>query len=242
MFSSIVNLFHVAFAPAQADAGPTTGMSPRPVFASSPQADVLIANDDLRGCLGALMRQHGEGRIPGSDWSSIARYLMGRSEALPPSVAHLASAWPRARATGVAVHEFFRVERSGTNDAPETVVARLQALLAYLKEQGRDESWLSHGFKMEFQDLCRDPAIGPLDRVEVVDIAVLKLGPMDEQQLRSCEDRIARLQDLLPQDAYPCIHDALTRISNEASWQRDLFSVPEDPSSQTQRCGMSLAE
>ena len=54
--------------------------------------------------------------------------------------------------------------------------------------------------------------------------------------------RIARLQALLPADAYPCIHDVLTRIANEASWQLDLFSRPDDRSMPGQRCGMSLAE
>ncbi len=112
----------------------------------------------------------------------------------------------------------------------------------WYRTHGQGESWLSHGFKVEFQALCRDAAIGPLDRIEVVDLAVLKLGPMDDQQLLACEHRIARLQDLLPEDAYPCIHDALTRIANEASWQRDLFSVPQAPASPAQRCGMSLAE
>ncbi|WP_382153428.1 hypothetical protein [Hydrogenophaga sp. ANAO-22] len=242
MFSSLISRFHGALAPAQADAGPAARLPPRPAFEPPQQADALVANDQLRGFLSALMRQHGEGRIPDGEWPSIARYLMGRGEALPPSVAHLALPWPRARATGVALHAFFCSERSGVPDAPEAIVARLRALLKHLKAQAQEESWLSHGFRMEFQSLCDDPSIGPLDRIEVVDIAVLQLGPMGGEQLRECVQRIARLQGLLPADAYPCIRDVLSRIANEASWQLDLFGLREEPLLPAQRCGMSLAE
>lgn len=244
MFSSLISRFHGAFTQSQADAGPSTGMRQHPAFAPSLPADnTLIANDDLRGFLSAVMRQHGEGRIPDGEWRSIARFLTGRGESLPPSVAHLASPWPRAGTTGMAVHEFFRADRAGTDDAPEAIVARLRTLLAHLKEQARaqEESWLSHGFKVEFQALCHDPTIGPLDRIEVVDIAVLQLGPLGGEQLRECVHRTARLLGLLPGDVYPCIHDVLSRIANEASWQLDLFDLPEQ-GSPTQRCGMSLAE
>lgn len=245
MFSSFISRFHSAFAPTQTHAGVAIGVKPHPAFAPPlPVDNTLIANDDLRGFLCAVMRQHGEGRIPDGEWPSIARYLTGRSEALPPSVAHLASPWPRARATGVAVHAFFRAEGLGADAAPEAIAARLQALLAYLKEQARaqDESWLSHGFKVEFQALCSDPSIGPLDRIELVDIAVVQLGPLGGGQLRECVHRIGRLLGLLPEDAYPCIRDVLSRIANEASWQLDLFDLSPEPGSSTQRCGMSLAE
>lgn len=140
------------------------------------------------------------------------------------------------------MHGFLCAGRSDADEAPEVIVARLQDLLTYLKEQAQDECWLSHGFKVEFQALCSDPSIGALDRIEVVDVVELKLGPLDGEQLRACVRRIARLQGMLPADAYPCIHDALTRISNEASWQRELFSRPGGPSLPAQRCGMSLAE
>jgi hypothetical protein len=243
MFSSFISRFHGAFAPTQTDAGAATGVKPHPALAPPPPADTLVANDHLRGFLSALMRQHGEGRIPDGEWPSIARYLTGRSEALPPSVAHLASPWPRARTTGVAVQAFFQAQRSGTDEAPEAIVARLQALLAHLKAQAQDESWLSHGFKVEFQALCSDPSIGPLDRIEVVDIAVLQLGPLGGEQLRDCVHRIDRLLGLLPGDMYPCIRDVLSRIANEASWQLDLFDdLPQEPALAVQRWGMSLAE
>lgn len=246
MFSSLISRFHGAFTHSQSDAGPSTGMQQHPAFAPSLPADnTLIANDDLRGFLSAVMRQHGEGRIPDGEWRSIARFLTGRGESLPPSVVHLASPWPRACTTGMAVHEFFRADRSGsTDDAPEAIVARLQALLAHLKEHARaqEESWLSHGFKVEFQALCHDPTIGPLDRIEVVDIAVLQLGPLGGGQLRECVHRIARLLALLPEEVYPCIRDVLSRIANEARWQLDLFDLPPEPVSPAQRCGMSLAE
>lgn len=239
MFSSLISRFQDVFVHAPAD----TGRPRHRAFEPPQQAGLLVANDDLRGFLSAVMWQHGEGRISDGEWSPIARYLTGRSEVLPPSVAHLASAWPRAGATGVAVHAFFQADRSGTNDAPEAIVGRLRALLAHLKEQAQEESWLSHGFKVEFQALCGDPSIGPLDRIEVLDIAVLQLGPMGSEQLRECVHRIDRVLGLLPSDAYPCIRDVLSRTANEASWQLDLFDLPPEPtSSAVQRWGMSLAE
>ncbi|MBU7575371.1 MAG: hypothetical protein KAF64_18575 [Hydrogenophaga sp.] len=244
MFSSLITRFHGSFAPSQADAGPSTGMKLCSTFAPPHPADPLLANDDLRGFLSAVMRQHGEGRIPDGEWRSIARFLTGRGESLPPSVMHLASPWPRACTTGVAVHAFFRADRSRTDDAPEAIIARLQTLLAHLKEhaQAQEESWLSHGFKVEFQALCHDPSIGPLDRIEVVDMAVLQLGPLGGEQLRDCVHRISRLMGLLSEEAYPCIRDVLSRIANEASWQLDLFSPSQEPGTPVQRCGMSLAE
>jgi hypothetical protein len=242
MISSLISRFHGAFAPAQANADAAAGRKPCPAFAPPQQADALVANDHLRGFLSAVMRQQGEGRIPDGEWPAIARYLTGRSDVLPPSVAHLAAPWPRACATGVAMHAFFRAGRSGASDAPEVIVARLQDLLAYLKKQAQDESWLSHGFKVEFQALCSDPSIGSLDRIEVVDLAVLQLGPLGPEQLGDCRHRIARLLGLLPGDVYPCIRDVLSRIANEASWQLALFRLPPDPGLPVQRCGMSLAE
>lgn len=242
MLSHIVDLFHSAFVRAEAKADSAAGLKQRLACAPSHQTEPLLANDHLRCFLTAVIRHHEEGRMADSDWTAVALFLMGRREALPVSVAHLAPQWPRARETAGALADLLRPEQEGAHGTPEHTIARLQALLAYLKERAQGESWLSHGFKVEFQDLCRDPILGPLDRIEVVDVVELKLGPLDGEQLRACVQRIARLQGLLPADAYPCIHDALTRISNEASWQLELFSRPDGPLLPVQRCGMSLAE
>lgn len=242
MFSSIFHLFHHVPAHTEADADPAAGLKQRLACAPAHQAERLVANDHLRGFLAAVMRHHDEGRMADSDGTAVVLFLMGRRETLPTSVAHLAAQWPSARGTSSVLAELFGSVREGADGALEKTLARLQALLAHLKERAKGESWLSHGFKVEFQGLCSDPAIGPLDRIEVVDVAELKLGPMAGEQLRACVQRIARLQRLLPEDVYPCIHDVLTRISNEASWQLDLFNPPEEPMSPAQRCGMSLAE
>lgn len=245
MWSSIFHLFHHAFAHthAQADADPAGGWKQRLLGLPAQQAEVLATNDHLRGFLAAVIRHHEEGRMAAGAWPEIVQFLTGRRAALPPSVAHLGPQWPGARDSSAALAELWRSYRGGVDGTPEDTIARFQAVLAHLKEQARGESWLSHGFKVEFQGLCRDPAVGPLDRIEVVDIAELKLGPMDGEQLRGCVQRIARLQRLLPEAVYPCIHDVLSRIANEASWQLDLFSPSEErllPAAQ--RCGMSLAE
>lgn len=242
MLSHIVDLIHSAFVRAEAKADPAGGLNQRLACAPSHQTEPLLANDHLRGFLTAVIRLREEGRMADSEWTAVALFLMGRREALPVSVAHLASQWPRARETSAVLADLLRSGQEGEGEAPEHTMARLQALLAYLKERAEGESWLSHGFKVEFQDLCRDPTLGPLDRIEVVDIVELKLGPLDDEQLRACAQRIARLQGLLPADVYPCIHDVLTRMANEARWQLELFSRPEEPLLPAQRCGMSLAE
>lgn len=242
MLSLIADLIHGAFVRAEARVDPAAGLSQRLACAPTHQTEALTANDHLRGFLTAVMRHRDEGRIADREWTAVALYLTGRREALPGSVAHLGSQWPRARETSSVLAELLPSEQEEAHGSPESTMARLHALQAYLKERAQGESWLSHGFKVEFQDLCRDPAIGPLDRIEVVDVVELKLGPLDGEQLRDCVQRIARLQALLPADAYPCIHDVLTRIANEASWQLDLFSRPDDRSMPGQRCGMSLAE
>ena len=242
MFSSIFHLFHHVPAQAESDADPAAGLKQRLACLPPHQAEALVANDHLRGLLASLIRHHEEGRIAADEWSAVAHFLTGCRAALPLSVAHLGPQWPGARETAAVLAELWRPDRGGVDGSSENTIAWFQALLAHVKERAKGESWLSHGFKVEFQDLCRDPAIGPLDRIEVVDIAELKLGPMAGEQLRACVQRIARLQGLLPEDVYPCIHDVLTRISNEASWQLDLFSAPEEPLSPAQRCGMSLAE
>lgn len=243
MWSSIFHLFHQVLAPSEADADPASGLKQSLACLPARASEALAANDHLRGFLIAVVRHHEEGRVAQDEWSAVAHFLTGRQAALPPSVAHLGGQWPGVRDTSAVLAGLWRSDGRGVDESPENTIARFQALLAHLKAQARGESWLSHGFKVEFQAMCEDPAFGPLDRIEVVDLAVLKLGPMDGEQLRACVERIARLQRLLPEEVYPCIHDALTRISNEASWQLDLFGLPEDPlPPAAQRCGMSLAE
>jgi hypothetical protein len=200
-------------------------------LASAPphHIEALAANDDLRGFLRAVIRHHEEGRIADGDWDGIAHFLMGRRVELAPSVRHLGLQWPRARESGSAMHGIFRSDRSGAGEGAEKTIAKFQALWAFLKEHAPGGSWLSHGLQVEFQEMCGDRAIGAPDRLEVLDLVAQQLGPMSSEQLRDCMRRSARFLDMLAQEVYPCIRDLLTRISNEASWQLDLFSTPPEP-------------
>lgn len=233
MFSSFFSFLQSTFVPPEAgeapEAGPAADLKQRLAAMPPHQAQSLGANEDLRGFLASVMRHHEEARIANGEWIPIAAFLMGGRNPLPPSVVHLAPQWPRAREAASTLIELLRPGQWSTDTPPGHTIARFQVLLAHLKAQARVESWLSHGFKTEFQALCHDPDVGPLDRIEVLDVAVLQLGPMGEEQLRISVDRLARLQRLLSPDAYPCIHDVLSRMANEARWQLDLFNLPEEP-------------
>lgn len=229
MFSSLFSFLQNTFSPMEAGADPAPDLRQRLASLPPHQVESLRANEDLRGFLMAVIRHHEEARVADVEWLPIAAFLMGGRGPLPSSVAHLAPQWPRAREAAAVLIELFRPGRWSTDEPTGHTIARFQVLLAHLKAQTQGESWLSHGFKAEFQALCHDPAIDPLDRIGVVDVVVLKLGPMGEEQLRASVDRVARLQGLLSPDAYPCIHDALTRMANEARWQLDLFCPLEEP-------------
>jgi len=43
-----------------------------------PQAEALVANDDLRGFLKAVFRLHEDGRIPADEWTQIGSAAAGR--------------------------------------------------------------------------------------------------------------------------------------------------------------------
>lgn len=100
MLSSIFQLFHHALAHAEADADPAGGWKQRLAGLPAQQAEVLAANDHLRGFLAAVIRHHEEGRMAEGAWPEIVQFLTGRRAALPPSVAHLGPQWPGARQLG----------------------------------------------------------------------------------------------------------------------------------------------
>lgn len=227
MFSSFFSFLQSTFISMEAGVDPAADLRQRLASLPAHLVESLESNEDLRGFLAAVIRHHEEARVADVEWLPIASFLMGGRGPLPTSVAHLAPQWPRVREAASVLIELFRPGRWSTDEPPGHTIARFQVLLAHLKAQTQGESWLSHGFKAEFQALCHDPAIGPLDRIEVVDVVMLKLGPMGAAQLRASVARVARLQDLLLPDVYPCIHDALTRMANEARWQLDLFGQPE---------------
>jgi hypothetical protein len=242
MFAHILGRFHRSLTHPAQSADPGAGLAQRLARAPAHQTGRLVANEHLRGFLIAVMRHHEEGRIPAAEWAEVARFMVGRRDGLPPCVAHLAPQWPRVSETACVLRELLRAPALGAGGSSESLIAQCQALLGFLKKQAKGEPWLAHGVAVEFQAMGSDAAIGALARVEVADMVGLQLGPLDGRQLRDCVGRIARLLSLLPQDAYPCVRDALSRVANEARWQLDLFAMPEDPRSPVQRCGMSLAE
>lgn len=225
MVSSIFSLFHGTFTPVDKD--PAAGVRRRLASTSPPQAEPLVANDDLRGFLKAVFRLHEEGRIPASEWMGIAHFLMRVQRQPPGSVLHLDPQWPRAVDSWATVRDLLRTPRAASGEPPEKTAAKLQALLAYLKRHVRNRSWLSHGFDVEFGRMADDRVAIASRRMEVLQLAGTRIGALDGEQLRTCRRHITSLLELLPSDAYPCIRDVLSRISNEASWQLALFSPLE---------------
>lgn len=226
MVSSIVSLFHSTFTHTAKD--PAAGVKRRLATLPVPQAESLVANDDLRGFLKATFRLHEERRIPEEDWTGIAHFLMRARRQTPRSIVHVEKQWPRAVESWDIARDLLRTPRSeGVEPAPKTI-AKLQALLAYLKQHAARQSWLSHGFDVELSQMADDRTAIASRRMEVLQLAAIRIGPMDREQLLACRQHIATLLEDLPPDAYPCIRDALSRVANEASWQMALFCPPED--------------
>lgn len=226
MLTNIFSLFQSTFSiHADAEIDPAAGLKQRLASASALTTQALAANDHLRGFLKAVFRLREEGRVPDGEWLDIAHFLMRARKDAPRSVAHLVAQWPQALESWAVVRDLLRTPRASGEPACKTI-AKLRALLEHLKQHAQKQSWLSHGFDVEFQKMIDDPAIDAPQRLEVLQIAAQNIGPMSAEQLRECMRSTARVMDLLSQDVYPCIRDVLSRVFNEASWQLDLFSAP----------------
>lgn len=225
MVSSIVSLFQSSFVHSGGD--PAAGVKRRLAALPQPLAESLVANDDLRGFLKSAFRLQEEGRIPDDEWTGIAHFLMRARRVAPDSVLHVDRQWPRAVESWATVRNLLRTPRFETAEPPRKTVAKLQAMLAFLKQNARKQSWLSHGFDVEFSKMADDRTAIASQRMDVLQLAATRIGPMSHEQLQECRQRIAAVLDLLPPDAYPCIRDALSRVSNEANWQLALFSTPK---------------
>ncbi len=225
MVSSIFSIFQSAFV--HTDKDPTAGVRQRLASMPASQAEAIVANDDLRGFLKAVFRLHEEKRIPAEEWAEIAHFLMGVRGQTPRSVLHLNAQWPGAVESWGTVRDLLRTPRAGAMEPASKTVAKLQALLAYLKQNARKQSWLSHGFHVEFNKMSNDRIAIASRRMDVLQLATTSIGPMDREQLQACRQRIAAVMELLPPDDYPCIRDSLSRLFNEANWQLALFRPPK---------------
>lgn len=226
MSTSIAKLFQRASHLIDADADAADSVKRRLASAPPPQLERLIANDDLRGFLKAAFRLHADGRIAQADWPGIAHFLMRMRPNAPQPVLHLAKAWPRATESWDTVRDLLRPPRAGAGEPASRTLAGLEALLVHLKQHAQKQSWLSHGFDVELRKMADDQVAIASRRIEVLQLAEKSIGPMNGEQLRDCRRRIAAVLALLPPQAYPCIHDTLSRVSNEANWQLALFGVP----------------
>lgn len=225
MVASILSLFQSAFV--HADKDPAAGVKRRLAAVPETQAESLIANEDLRGFLKAAFRLQEEGRIPLDEWTGIAHFLMRVRKQAPHAVLHLDRQWPRASDSWATVRDLLRTPRAEAAEPASKTIAKLQALLAHLKRNARKQSWLSHGFDVEFSKMADDRVAIASRRMDVLQLAATRIGPMDGEQLQATRQRIAAVLELLPPDVYPCIRDVLTRISNEANWQLALFRPPK---------------
>lgn len=222
MVSSFLSLFQSTFVHAEKD--PAAGVRRRLASEPAPQVASLVANEDLRGFLKSVFRLHEEKRIAADHWAGIAHFLMRVKKDAPRSVQHLQRQWPRAVESWATVRDLLRTPRTEGAEPPSKTMAKLQALLAHLKQHARQQSWLSHGFDVEFSKMADDRVAVASRRIEVMQLAATRIGPMSVEQLQDCRERIATVLELLTEDAYPCIRDVLCRISNEANWQLALFS------------------
>lgn len=228
MLSNLVSLFQSTFVHAEVDADPAAGAKRRLASLPQEQAEPLVANDDLRGFLKSVFRLHEEARIPDDEWTGIAHFLMRVRKHAPGSVRHLEKQWPQAVASWATVRDLLRTPRFEASELPGKTIAKLRTLLDFLKHRARKQSWLSHGFDVEFHKMADDRAIVAAQRIEVLQLAALRVGPMDSAQLQAARQRIAAMLELLPTQAYPCIRDVLSRVSNEATWQLAMFKPAPD--------------